>query len=49
MDLATGSAGVLLALGAVLHDEKVQLPFLPPLGSEGLKALDHGVLTTGGR
>ncbi|MGH2942356.1 MAG: class III lanthionine synthetase LanKC [Solirubrobacteraceae bacterium] len=30
MDLATGTAGVLLALGAALHDEPVGLPFLPP-------------------
>jgi serine/threonine protein kinase len=29
MDLATGTAGVLLALGAALHDEPVGLPFLP--------------------
>ncbi|MFP5362209.1 MAG: class III lanthionine synthetase LanKC [Thermoleophilia bacterium] len=29
MDLATGTAGVLLALGAALHDEPVDLPFLP--------------------
>jgi hypothetical protein len=28
MDLATGSAGVLLALGAALHDEPVHLPLL---------------------
>jgi tRNA A-37 threonylcarbamoyl transferase component Bud32 len=28
MDLATGTAGVLLALGAALHDEPVGLPFL---------------------
>jgi hypothetical protein len=28
MDLATGTAGVLLALGAALHDEPVTLPFL---------------------
>jgi hypothetical protein len=27
MDLATGSAGVLLALGAALHDRPVTLPF----------------------
>jgi serine/threonine protein kinase len=34
MDLATGSAGVLLAVGAALHDEPVDLPFLaPPAGS----------------
>lgn len=30
MDLATGSAGVLLALGAALHDRPVQLPFFGP-------------------
>ena len=30
MDLATGTAGVLLALGAALHSEPVGLPFLPP-------------------
>jgi hypothetical protein len=30
MDLATGTAGVLLALGAVLHDEPVSLPLLAP-------------------
>jgi hypothetical protein len=30
MDLATGSAGVLLALGTALHDEPVDLPFLTP-------------------
>jgi hypothetical protein len=32
MDLATGSAGVLLALGTVLHDSPVSLPFFPPPG-----------------
>ena len=30
MDLATGTAGVLLALGAALHDRPVDLPFLTP-------------------
>ncbi len=30
MDLATGSAGVLLALGAALHDEPVHAPLLTP-------------------
>jgi hypothetical protein len=30
MDLATGTAGVLLALGAVLHDEPAFLPLLAP-------------------
>jgi serine/threonine protein kinase len=35
MDLATGSAGVLLALGAALHEQRVTLPFLgPPQWSE---------------
>lgn len=28
MDLATGTAGVLLALGAALHDRPAGLPFL---------------------
>ncbi|MDB1087786.1 class III lanthionine synthetase LanKC [Streptomyces sp. ACA25] len=31
MDLATGTAGCLLALGAARHTDPVQLPFLPPL------------------
>ncbi|MEE1939830.1 class III lanthionine synthetase LanKC [Streptomyces sp. TRM 70361] len=31
MDLATGTAGCLLALGAALHDTPARLPFLPPL------------------
>ncbi|MEV0927229.1 class III lanthionine synthetase LanKC [Streptomyces spongiicola] len=31
MDLATGTAGCLLALGAALHGTPVQLPFLPPV------------------
>ncbi|MFL6117824.1 MAG: class III lanthionine synthetase LanKC [Catenulispora sp.] len=30
MDLATGTAGVLLALGSALHDEPVHLPLLAP-------------------
>ncbi|TCC53596.1 lantipeptide synthetase [Kribbella capetownensis] len=35
MDLATGSAGVLLALGTALHDAPASLPFLgPPQWSE---------------
>ncbi len=33
MDLATGTAGVLLALGAALADEPVQMPFLGPLSA----------------
>jgi tRNA A-37 threonylcarbamoyl transferase component Bud32 len=37
MDLATGTAGVLLAVGSALHDEPVALPFLTPLtGATGL-------------
>jgi serine/threonine protein kinase len=31
MDLATGTAGVLLALGAVLHDHRPHLPLLAPV------------------
>ncbi|MBB5933239.1 class III lanthionine synthetase LanKC [Streptomyces zagrosensis] len=31
MDLGTGGAGSLLALGAALHPEPASLPFLPPL------------------
>jgi class III lanthionine synthetase len=30
MDLASGTAGVLLAVGAALHDQPVSLPFLEP-------------------
>ena len=30
MDLASGTAGVLLALGAALHDSPIELPFLGP-------------------
>ena len=33
MDLATGTAGVLLALGAALHDEPVRAPLLGPAES----------------
>jgi hypothetical protein len=35
MDLATGSAGVLLALGAALHDTAVDLPFLTRAAAAG--------------
>ena len=35
MDLATGTAGILLALGAALHDQPVHLPFLGPLPAPG--------------
>ncbi|MFC4586791.1 class III lanthionine synthetase LanKC [Sphaerisporangium corydalis] len=33
MDLATGTAGVLLALGTALHDRPVALPFISPPGT----------------
>ncbi|WP_344935900.1 class III lanthionine synthetase LanKC [Sphaerisporangium flaviroseum] len=33
MDLATGTAGVVLALGTVLHDRPVRLPFISPPGT----------------
>ncbi|HWD09304.1 MAG TPA: lantipeptide synthetase, partial [Actinomycetota bacterium] len=33
MDLASGTAGVLLAMGAALHDAPVALPFLSPGGT----------------
>ncbi|MCA1682516.1 MAG: class III lanthionine synthetase LanKC [Actinobacteria bacterium] len=43
MDLATGTAGVLLALGAALHDQPVELPFLAaPVGAER----DHDLVLT---
>ncbi|GAA4241846.1 class III lanthionine synthetase LanKC [Actinomadura meridiana] len=35
MDLATGTAGVLLALGAALHDQAPHLPFLSPVSPWG--------------
>jgi hypothetical protein len=36
MDLATGTAGVLLALGAALHDEPVRAPLLPARGDRAV-------------
>ncbi|MEV8376047.1 class III lanthionine synthetase LanKC [Kribbella sp. NPDC056861] len=35
MDLATGSAGILLALGAALHEQPVALPFFGRIPSSG--------------
>lgn len=35
MDLATGTAGVLLALGVALHDQPVHLPLLEPTRARG--------------
>jgi tRNA A-37 threonylcarbamoyl transferase component Bud32 len=43
MDLATGTAGVLLALGAALHDEPVSLPFLLAGGAGGTSLVADGV------
>lgn len=43
MDLATGTAGVLLALGTVLHDRPVFLPFLEPPGGREPGADRHDV------
>lgn len=34
MDLATGAAGILLALGSAMHDKPVGLPLLPPARAE---------------
>jgi hypothetical protein len=50
MDLASGTAGVLLAMGAALHAQPVQLPFLGPLRehrAEPLTDLDLLVTTEG--
>jgi hypothetical protein len=33
MDFATGTAGVLFALGTALHDAPVSLPFSEPAGA----------------
>ena len=35
MDLATGTAGVLFAIGAALYEQPVCLPFVQPSGSQG--------------
>jgi tRNA A-37 threonylcarbamoyl transferase component Bud32 len=46
MDLATGTAGVLLALGAALHHEPVHLPFLGPPQAAATEAVHDLVVTT---
>jgi len=46
MDLGTGTAGVLLALGAALHDEPVHLPFLGALHSDAARADSDLILMT---
>jgi hypothetical protein len=49
MDLATGTAGVLLALGAALHEDPVHLPFLAPLPQQrGAKVPDKQLATERG-
>jgi hypothetical protein len=45
MDLASGTAGVMLALGAALHDEPVHLPFLGPVRADRIAHSDDFVLT----
>ena len=45
MDLATGTAGVVLALGTVLHDRPVRLPLISPPGEPA----GPGVPTSEGR
>ena len=49
MDLATGTAGVLLALGSALHDEPVHLPFLGPARPAGSRSEPVHILMTEGR
>jgi hypothetical protein len=48
MDLATGTAGVLLAMGAALHDEPVGLPFLPA-GTPAQRGSEYVLTTVEGR
>jgi len=45
-DLATGSAGVLLALGSVLQDSPVHLPFLGPVTGPGIPQTSNDVALT---
>jgi hypothetical protein len=49
MDLATGTAGVLLALGAALDDRPVQLPFLGSLHPDSRRTDPDLILMTEGR
>jgi tRNA A-37 threonylcarbamoyl transferase component Bud32 len=49
MDLSSGNAGVMLALGAALHDEPVHLPFLGPLSARLLERSQGLVLDDEGR
>ena len=49
MDLATGTAGVLLGLGAALHDQPVHLPFLGAVHPDTARTDPDLVLMTEGR
>ncbi len=49
MDLATGTAGVLLALGAALHDQPVHLPCLGGARAPAAHAISVNPLLSGGR
>jgi tRNA A-37 threonylcarbamoyl transferase component Bud32 len=49
MDLASGTAGVLLALGAALHDEPTHLPFLGAVHPDTARTDPDLVLMTEGR
>jgi serine/threonine protein kinase len=49
MDLGTGGAGVLLALGSALGDDVVQLPFLGPVRQDKTRPESDVVLVTEGR
>jgi hypothetical protein len=49
MDLATGTAGVLLALGAALHDGPVHLPFLGSVHPDRIPTDPDLMLMTEGR
>jgi hypothetical protein len=49
MDLTTGTAGVLLALGAALHDAPAQLPFLNAAPLPAQTSTDNQLSLAGGR
>jgi hypothetical protein len=49
MDLGTGTAGVLLALGAALHGERVHLPFLGAAHADPARTDPDLILMTEGR
>jgi hypothetical protein len=49
MDLGTGTAGVLLALGSALHEQPVHLPFLGPVRADIGRTDPDLILMTEGR